>query len=188
MRISRQGESRFKLATSKAFYRLFQMVRETEMEIQEGDFRLISARVSENALKLSETGAFLRGAVPWLGFKHCALEYERDERLLGTSKYPVRKMVKLAVDGLCLFSTFPLRLILYLGFIMMLCSVCLLFWAFVSKLFGDPVSGWTLLFAAIVFFGGANSLFLGIIGEYMRLNLQAVQNRPKFIVAETTRV
>ncbi len=186
-RSSRSGESRFKLLTAKLFYRLLQRLTDVPIPVDTGDFRLMSRRVVEALNAMPEEHRFLRGMVSWVGFRQVPLLYERHPRFAGSTRYPLAKMLQLALDAVTGFSVRPLRIASYLGVLFSLVGVLLLAYAMASWLFGQTVRGWTSLIATILLLGSAQLLVLGVIGEYLgRLYLQA-KHRPLFIIDEIRR-
>ena len=148
------------------------------------DFRLMSKRVLKELSGFKEVNLFLRGMVPLIGFKSCSVYYERKERAAGESKYPLRKMISFAVNGITSFSTKPLKFITMLGFFMSVMSVFAFIWAFVAKFCGFAELGWSSLLCSIWLIGGLQLFCLGIIGEYIGKIYAEVKHRPRFIVAD----
>lgn len=186
VRRSREGESTFKLATARAFYRLLNRVSEVPIPLDTGDFRLMDRCVVDQLNSMPERDRFIRGMVSWIGFRQTAIEYDRVKRFAGKSKYPLRKMLKFAVDGILSFSTKPLRLAANLGFLVSGFSALLIVYALFKRLFTDDwVSGWTFLFIMTVFLGGIQLICLGIIGEYVGRIYGETKRRPLYILDET---
>lgn len=186
-RISRKGETAFKKASSSMFYRLLNRLSEVDIPRDTGDFRLMSRRALDVLNAMPEQHRFIRGMVSWIGFRQAAIEYHRDERFAGETKYPLRRMLRLTMDALTGFSIVPLRLASWLGLITAALSVPLLIYIAVSWLSGDTVEGWVSLSGIIVLFGSIQLIVIGIIGEYVgRMYVQA-KNRPLFIVEEFAR-
>jgi glycosyltransferase involved in cell wall biosynthesis len=188
-RIEREGETRFKLWTAKLFYRLMNRLSETQIPLDTGDFRLIDRQVADALLRMPESHRFLRGMVSWVGFKQIAVPYKRAPRLAGESKYPLFDLIRFAADGVVSFSFVPLRLAIWFGFL----SICFAFvgivFALVYRLFGSNtdahfVRGWASLFVAILFLGGVQLVFLGVIGEYLGRIYTEVKRRPLYVVQE----
>jgi dolichol-phosphate mannosyltransferase len=183
-RKKRDGESFFKLFTAKMFYRVLNSMSCIPIPMDTGDFRLLDRKVVEVFRKMPEQNRFLRGMSSWIGFKQIAIEYERDERFAGETKYPLKKMLKLASDGILSFSSKPIRFIELIGIIMLfmglLCSVYLLS----SAVIGFKVSNsyWTSLFIAITIIGGLQLFSIGILGEYVTRIYDQSKGRPLYII------
>ena len=183
-RKKRNGESKFKVATAKVFYRILSYLSDVDIPIDTGDFRLMDRKVVDVLKKMPENDRFIRGMVAWVGFKQFALQYERKERFAGKSKYPFWKMVKFAVDGILSFSIKPLRLSTLFGFVSSLLAFIGMIYALIMWLVGSPVLGWTLMFIAIMFFGGVQLISLGIMGEYIGRSYVESKRRPLYAVRE----
>ncbi|GHV13740.1 glycosyl transferase [Fibrobacterales bacterium] len=182
-RKSRTGESWFKKTTAKIFYRLLQGLANIDIPPDTGDFRLMDRCVVDQINALPERSRFLRGLVCWVGYKRTGILYDRAERAAGYSKYPLRKMLKFALDGITSFSSFPLRLSFIMGLIVTFIAFCLAVWSVVEK-FLYPVTtsqGWTSLIVSIIFLGGAQLICIGILGEYIGRIYEEVKQRPLFI-------
>lgn len=185
LRIDRQGESRFKLWTAKVFYRLINRLSETKMPLDTGDFRLLDRRVVEVIKTMPERARFLRGMVSWAGFRQASIPYERAARHAGESKYPLAKMLQFAMDGIISFSLVPLKLAVWTGFLAMGLAVAGIAVAVVDHLLDRGlVRGWASLFVAVLFMGGVQLVFLGIIGEYLGRIYTEVKRRPLYVVQE----
>ena len=186
MRESRTGESAFKLLTAKLFYRLIDRISDVKIPLDTGDFRLMDRRVVDVLKQMPERDRFLRGMVSWVGFRQAPLPYARSERAAGGTKYPLRKMLLFAADGIVSFSLVPLRLATLLGFITAVMMVVGIVYALVLRLFtGIWAPGWTLLFVAMFLIGGMTLCCLGIIGEYVGRIYRELKRRPLYIVDET---
>ncbi|CAH8773279.1 glycosyltransferase, partial [Paenibacillus dendritiformis] len=148
------------------------------------DYRLLSKRVLNNLSNFKEANLFLRGVIPLIGFRSTVVEYDRKERIAGESKYPLKKMLSLAWDGITSFSVKPIRLVTVLGFISLAICLVAALYAFVSKLLNYTVSGWTSLMLSIWFIGSIQLLALGVIGEYIGKIYAEVKGRPLFISEE----
>src|SRR5581483_11969776 len=187
-RISREGESRFKLITAKIFYRLINRLSETEIPVDTGDFRLMDRRVVEDLLAMPERGRFMRGMVSWVGFRQIAIPYKREPRLAGRSKYPLLKMIQFAMDGIISFSVLPLRLVTMTGFLTICLAIVGIIFAVVDRVFGlydlRLGRGWASLYVAVLFLGGVQLLSLGMIGEYLGRIYTEVKRRPLYAVQE----
>lgn len=185
-RKKRKGESKFKLITAKFFYRFLDAMTDIQIPTDTGDFRLIDRKVAEVFKTMPERNRFIRGMVSWIGFSQIPIEYERDERFAGETKYPLKKMLKFASDGIVSFSVKPLRLVLLLGFIATFIAILLFLYAVLGKLFFPAATsgGWASLMATIAFFGGIQLLSLGVVGEYIARIYEESKDRPLYIVAK----
>ncbi len=182
-RKKREGETWFKLFTAAAFYRLLASMTSVHIPVDTGDFRIMSRRVVNVLSQMKEQHRFVRGMVSWVGFKQIGLEYDRYERFAGETKYPLKKMLQFAFDGITSFSTKPLKLASFLG--MSAASLGFLYGLFViyQRLFTDTtVEGWTSLIVISLFLGGIQLLMLGILGEYLGRVSDESKNRPLYIV------
>ncbi|SLN75815.1 glycosyltransferase family 2 protein [Ruegeria meonggei] len=185
VRTSREGESSFKLWTARAFYRLINTLSEVPLPLDAGDFRLIDRRAVGALRQMRERHRLLRAMTTWVGFHQTALPYERSKRFAGTSKYPLRKMIALALDGIVSFSVIPLRLISFVGLILSLLALVGIIYAVTARLMTDSwVPGWTLLFISSLMIGGLQFIFLGIMGEYIGRIYGEAKQRPLFLVLE----
>ena len=184
-RVNRSGETRFKVASAKYFYRLLDRLSEIEVPLDVGDFRLIDRKVVRALHEMPEQARFLRGMVAWAGFRQVAVDYDRAPRVAGTTKYSFWKMVSLAVGALSSFSIKPLRLAVWMGFVASGIALAGVVYALAVRLFTDNwVPGWAGLFIAVLFVGGVQLISLGIIGEYVGRIYNEVKRRPLFLVAE----
>ncbi|PKK39510.1 Glycosyltransferase [Clostridiaceae bacterium JG1575] len=183
-RKKRAGERRFKLATARWFYQLLDQLSDTKIPKNTGDFRLMDRSVVEAFRQMPEKNKFIRGMVSWVGFRQTALLYERKERFAGETHYPLRKMLKLALDGILSFSTKPLKLVAGLGFVTVLISFIVLIYSILQKFFGYTDQGWTSLMTAVTFFAGVQLISLGIIGEYIGRIYDESRDRPNYIIAD----
>lgn len=185
IRIEREGESRFKLWTAKVFYRLINRLSETKMPLDTGDFRLLDRKVVEVIKAMPERARFLRGMVSWTGFRQIPLPYDRAPRQAGDSKYPLRKMIHFAMDGIISFSLAPLKLAIWTGFFAIWVAVAGIVVAILDRLFErDLTRGWASLFVAVLFMGGVQLVSLGILGEYLGRIYTEVKRRPLYVVHE----
>ena len=166
VRTSRKKDRWFKRVTARGFYRTMNALG-AETVYDHADYRLLSARVVKELLKYREVNLFLRGMVPLVGFQSTCVPYERQERMAGKSKYPLRKMIHFAVEGITSLSTKPLRIVSTMGFIVVLLSIAAVIWAFVRQVTGHTVAGWASVMIVILFLGGLQLLSLGVIGEYI---------------------
>ena len=185
-RLKREGESIFKRATAKVFYRVLRKLTEFDIPVDAGDFRLIDRRVCDALNKMDEKNRYVRGIISWLGFKTTYVEFVREKRFAGKTKYPLKKMLKFATDAVVSFSYKPLRLTSYLGILLSAFSFIYLVCAIVFKLFGviTTVPGWTSIIAISLFFNGIVLLVLGIMGEYVGRIYDEVKARPLYVVNE----
>ncbi len=185
VRTEREGETAFKLWTAKLFYRIIGRLSETKIPLDTGDFRLMDRRVVEALLAMPERDRFIRGMVSWLGFSQTAVAYRRAPRFAGTTKYPLFKMVRFAIDGIVSFSTVPLRLATWLGFAVSGVAILGILFALYARLFArDWVQGWTSIVSAVLFLGGVQLICLGIIGEYIGRIYGESKRRPLYLVRE----
>ena len=183
VRSARDTDTFFKKFTAEGFYK-FMKVMGADVVYNHADFRLMSKRVLQELAGFKEVNLFLRGMVPLIGFQSCNVYYERHERFAGESKYPLKKMLAFAVNGITSFSTKPLKLITTLGFIMSLASICAFIWAFIAKIGGFSEHGWSSTMCSIWLIGGLQLLCLGIIGEYVGKIYAEVKQRPRYIIAD----
>lgn len=184
-RTSREGESAFKLSTARMFYRLINRLSEVPLPLDTGDFRLIDRRAVLAMRCMTERHRLLRAMTSWVGFRQVALPYERAKRFAGVSKYPLRKMLALALDGVVSFSTVPLRMVTFAGVAMFVLScIAIAYAVFMRLLTNDWVPGWTILFISSLMIGGLQFIFLGIIGEYIGRIYGEAKARPLFFVLE----
>lgn len=184
-RTERPGESRFKLMTARAFYRLLNRLSSVPIPLDTGDFRLMSRNVADALRSMPERDRFVRGMVSWVGFRQIALPYKRAERFAGTSKYPLRKMIRFATDGILSFSTKPLQLAVGLGMVAASLALAGIVYSLFLRIFTNIwVEGWTALMIAVLFLGGVQLICVGILGEYIGRIYNEVKNRPLYIVDE----
>lgn len=183
VRSARKTDTFFKKFTAEGFYKFMKLMG-ADVVYNHADFRLMSSRVLQELSGFREVNLFLRGMIPLIGFQSCNVYYERHERFAGESKYPLKKMLSFAVNGITSFSTKPLKLITSLGFIMFVVSVIAFIWSFVVKVADLSVSGWSSTMCSIWLIGGLQLLCLGIIGEYVGKIYAEVKQRPRFIVAD----
>lgn len=183
VRSSRQTDTFFKRTTALAFYKLM-MSLGVDTVYNHADYRLMSKRALEGLSQFKEVNLFLRGIVPLIGYKYSIVEYERHERFAGESKYPLKKMIAFALDGITSLSIKPIRLITALGFAIFFVSVIALIYSIVVKFFGSTVTGWTSLTLSIWMLGGIQLLSLGVIGEYVGKIYNETKQRPRFIIAD----
>lgn len=184
VRSSRKTDTAFKRTTALAFYKIMKFLG-VEVVYNHADYRLMSKRALEALSEYKEVNLFLRGIVPLIGFKTSTVEYERFERFAGESKYPLKKMVAFAVDGITSFSVKPIRMVFSLGVVIFLCSIAVLIYSFIRWALGHTVAGWTTTVVSIWALGGIQLLSLGLVGEYIGKIYKEVKARPKFNIEET---
>ena len=185
VRNDRETDSFFKRTTAQGFYR-FLSAMGAEIVYNHADYRLISARALHELAKFKEVNLFLRGMVPLVGSKSTSVEYKRAERIAGKSKYPLRKMLTLAGDGITSLSIKPLRLIMSFGVVVALLSFVGVIWAIVAALAGRAVAGWASMTCIICFVSGVQLICMGIIGEYIGKIYMETKQRPRYIISERT--
>ena len=183
VRCTRKKDSFFKRFTAETFYKLMKYLG-VDCIYNHADYRLTSKKVLEEFSNFKEVNLFLRGMFPLVGFKSDIVYYERNERYAGNSKYPLKKMLNFAWDGITSFSVKPLRLICILGFIILFVSIAIMIYSVIRKLTGNTVPGWTFLSISIWFIGGIQMISIGIIGEYIGKIYQETKRRPRYIISE----
>jgi glycosyltransferase involved in cell wall biosynthesis len=183
VRKKRMKDSLFKRLTAKGFYKMMMLLG---VDIVDGhaDFRLLSRSVVDALNKYTEVNRFIRGIIPLMGFEHCVVEYERKERFAGKTKYPLKKMLLFAIEGITSFSLVPLRIASLVGLAIFLVTLLLSLWAFTIKIRGIALPGWTSTVLPIYFLGGLQLMFFGVIGEYIGKIYLEVKRRPLFIIKE----
>lgn len=181
VRSSRQTDTFFKRFTAESFYKLMKGLG-VDIVFNHADYRLMSKRALEGLSQFGEVNLFLRGIVPQIGYPWTTVEYERHERFAGESKYPLKKMLAFAFDGITSFSVKPMRLILVLGVVVFFISIVMLLWALLSKIAGATTAGWTSMIGSIWLIGGIQLLSLGVIGEYIGKIYSETKHRPRFII------
>jgi glycosyltransferase involved in cell wall biosynthesis len=184
-RTRREGETRMKLTTARAFYRLFARVTGLDLAQNAGDFRLLDRRALDALLAMPERNRFLRGMTVWIGFHQTAVPYERDARFAGETKYTWRRMSRFALDAISSFSWMPLQLATLLGFVFSICAFLALPLVVVARLTGIYVQGVPSLLFVVLFLGGIQLITVGIIGEYVGRIYDEVKGRPLYLVRET---
>ncbi len=185
VRASRVGETWFKLFTAKLFYRLIRRITKIDIPLDTGDFRLMDRRVVQAINSMPERNRFLRGMIPWVGFKQTGVEYQRASRFAGESKFgSVRQMLPFALDAITSFSYLPLQLATYLGFIIAIISGLAILTVVLVRLFGpeSPLLGQATTLVSVLFLGGVQLISLGIIGEYLGRIYDEVKGRPLYLV------
>ena len=189
-RKKREGESKFKLLTASMFYKTLNALADVDIPKDTGDFRLVDRKVVDTINAMPEHNKFLRGLFSWTGYKQYAFEYERKERFAGKTKYPLKKMLKLAADGIIGFSTKPLKLLGTLGFFSIIISFAILVYSILSFAFkwNNITPGWTSIMVAITFFAGVQLLSLWMISEYIGRIYDETKGRPQFIIDKTINI
>lgn len=183
VRSARKTDTWFKRTTAEGFYKFMSMLG-VDVVYNHADYRLTSKRVLEELSNFREVNLFLRGMFPLVGFKSDKVYYERKERFAGESKYPLKKMLNFAWDGITSFSVKPLRMICNVGFLVLFISICIMLYALIQKIIGNTVSGWTFLTISIWFIGGLQMISIGIIGEYIGKVYNETKQRPRYIISE----
>ena len=185
-RKTREGESIFKLLTARMFYNTLNKLSEIEIPKDTGDFRLVDRKVIDVIATLPEHNKFLRGLFSWVGFNQYAYEYNRVNRFAGKTKYPFKKMFKLATDGILSFSAKPLKIVGAIGFFSVIVSIIILIYSIVSYMFklNSLTPGWTSIMCTMTFIGGIILISLGMIGEYIARIYEESLGRPEYIIDE----
>ena len=183
VRSSRKKDSFFKRVTAENYYKIMKLLG-VDCIYNHADYRLTSKRVLDELENFKEVHLFLRGIFPLLGYKSDIVYYERKERVAGKTKYPLKKMLNFAWDGITSFSVKPLRLICTLGFLILFVSIIIIIYSIIRKLTGNTVSGWTFLSTSIWFIGGLQMISIGIIGEYIGKIYSETKQRPRYIILE----
>ncbi len=180
----RKGESAFKLLTAKMFYKTLNILSDVEIPKDTGDFRLVDRKVVDTINQMPEHNKFLRGLFSWVGYKQTAFEYERKERFAGKTKYPLRKMLKLASDGIIGFSTKPLKMVGFIGILSIIISIAILIYALISYAFNlnNLSAGWTSIMVTVTFFAGVQLLSIWVMSEYIGRIYDESKNRPQYII------
>lgn len=181
VRSARTTDTFFKRFTAEGFYKIINLMG-GEVVFNHADYRLMSKRALEEMAKYKEVNLFLRGIVPMIGFKTDVVTYERHERMAGESKYPLKKMLALAIDGITSLSTKPIRFIVFLGLLIFLCSIGMLIYSLVQHFLGHTSIGWTSLIVSIWAIGGLQLLAIGVIGEYIGKIYLETKARPRYII------
>jgi len=185
-RRSRAGEKYLTLLTSALFYRVYSRLAHVEMPVDTGDFRLMDASVVKAFCQLPERNRYVRGMISWTGHRQTGVQYDRDARFGGETKYRFYNRASLAFDAICAVSNLPLRFITLVGILLTIFSFGIVSWLVLQKLsHGIPLQGYALLATGLYFFGGIQLLFLGVIGEYVGRIYRETQNRPLYIVGES---
>ena len=182
VRSSRKKDTAFKRMTAEGFYKFMKLMG-VEVVFNHADYRLTSKRVLEELENYGEINLFLRGIFPLIGFKTDIVYYERNERFAGSSKYPLKKMLSFAWEGITSFSVKPIKMILNIGIIMFALSIIMIIYSIVSKCLGNAVDGWTFITCSIWLVAGIQMLSLGIVGEYIGKIYSETKRRPRFIIS-----
>ena len=181
VRSARKKDTFFKRFTAESFYKIMNKLG-VEVVFNHADYRLTSKKVLNDLENFEEVNLFLRGMFPLIGYKSDVVYYERNERFAGESKYPLKKMINFAVDGITSFSVKPIRLILNVGIIIFIISIIMIIYALINKIIGNTVSGWTFIVCSIWLIAGVQILSLGVIGEYIGKIYNETKRRPKYII------
>lgn len=181
VRSARKKDTFFKRFTAESFYKIMNKLG-VEVVFNHADYRLTSKKVLNDLENFEEVNLFLRGMFPLIGYKSDVVYYERNERFAGESKYPLKKMINFAVDGITSFSVKPIRLILNVGIIIFIISIIMVLYALINKIIGNTVSGWTFIVCSIWLIAGVQILSLGVIGEYIGKIYNETKRRPKYII------
>jgi len=185
-RVTRKGERKFKLWSASIFYWALKKLTDIKIPLNTGDFRLIDKRVVRELRKIKEKNRFVRGLSSWVGFQQVGIEYEREKRFAGKTKYPIKKMISFALDGILSFSQKPLKIALNIGFISILLGIVMIIYVFIGKIFFPAITmpGWASILIVVVFFGGVQLFTIGIIGEYIGRIYDETKNRPLYIIED----
>jgi len=185
VRTERRGESWFKLVTAKLFYRVMRSLADVEMPLDAGDFRLLSRRAVEALKSMPEHHRYVRGMVAWLGYDAVQVEYVRDPRVAGETKYPLGKMIRFATDGIMAFSVRPLRLATWLGLLVSVTAFVTALVLVIMRLAGSfVVQGWTSLAVLVLLLSGVQLMTIGALGEYVGRIYTEVRHRPLYLIRE----
>jgi dolichol-phosphate mannosyltransferase len=182
----REGETWFKKTTAALFYRVLQAITNVRIPVDTGDFRLIGPRAVAAFRALPERNRFIRGLISWIGFNQTAVVYHRQARHAGETKYPFRKMLRFALDGITSFSFLPLRIATVVGFAVSVFSFLYIVIVIVLKSLGINYPGYTSMMASILFLGGVQLIMIGILGEYLARVFEEVKRRPLYLVGDST--
>jgi polyisoprenyl-phosphate glycosyltransferase len=184
-RVQRKGETLFKRFTSAAFYRVLNKLTDVDIPVDTGDFRLIDRKVCDALKQVKERNRYIRGIISWLGFRQTGVEFIREKRFAGETKYPLKKMLRFAFDAITSFSYKPLKLATYAGVTVSLAGFAYLMVVLYQKLFTtSTVTGWASMMAVNLFFNGVVLLMLGIIGEYIGRIYDEAKGRPLYVIRE----
>lgn len=183
VRSARKKDTWFKRVTAEGFYKFMQKMG-VDIVYNHADYRLTSKRVLDEFEHFGEVNLFLRGMFPLIGYRSDVVYYERNERLAGESKYPLKKMLNFAWDGITSFSVKPIRMVLNIGIIIFILSIIMIIYSVVSKICGNTVSGWTFIVCSLWLIAGIQMLSIGIVGEYIGKIYNETKRRPRFIISE----
>ena len=186
VRSQRKSDTVFKRGTAQLYYKLLNLLG-VEVVYNHADYRLLSSKVLNEFENFKEVNLFLRGMIPLVGFKSTSVSYERTPRMAGKSKYPLRKMLSLAFDGITSLSIKPIRIITTFGFLVAVISLVGIIWSVVVALIGKAVAGWASMVSIMCFLGGVQLLSLGIIGEYIGKIYLETKQRPRYIIEKKTK-
>lgn len=181
VRSSRRTDTFFKKFSAESFYKVMKLLG-VNIVFNHADYRLMSKRALEGLNEFEESNIFLRGIIPLIGYPSTSVEYERHERFAGESKYPLKKMLSFAFDGITSFSIKPIRMILNSGILMFLVSIVIMLWSLMDKISGNTVPGWTSLIISIWMIGGIQLISIGFVGEYIGKIYEETKKRPRFII------
>jgi hypothetical protein len=185
VRAARSTDSFFKRFTAESFYKLLNSMG-AEVVFNHADYRLMSSRALHEFAKFKEVNLYLRGMVPLVGFRSTCVSYDRHERIAGKSHYPLSKMIGLAFDGITSLSVKPIRLITLFGMLVSMISFIGIIWVLITALTGHSVAGWASMVCIVCFMGGIQSMFLGVIGEYVGKIYLETKARPRYIISDRT--
>jgi dolichol-phosphate mannosyltransferase len=184
-RRNRKGENFMKKLTAKVFYRVLANITQIEIPVDTGDFRIIHRKIRDILVTMPEQHKYIRGQIAWIGFNQTSIEYDRDERMHGETKFTYKKMMRFALDGISSFSTWPLKVATITGFVVSGASFLLIMYSLYQKFFGYTERGWTSMQISILFLGGIQLIGIGILGEYLGRVSDNVKNRPHYIIRNT---
>ncbi len=184
-RRKREGENFLKKLTARMFYRLLAKITNIEIPVDTGDFRIIHRKIQRILKQMPEQHKYIRGQISWIGFNQTYLEYDREERMGGTTKFTYSKMIRFALDGISSFSTWPLKVSTITGFAVSAVAFGLIIYSLYQKFFGTTEPGWTSLHISVLFIGGIQLIGIGMLGEYLGRVSDNVKNRPHYIVRDS---
>lgn len=185
-RIDAKGTALTKKTTSKLFYNLLNKLSDVRIEPAAADFRLMTRKAVDAFLRLEERDRFTRGLISWMGFKQTVIEYQASARFAGKSKYTVKKMFRFGMDGITSFSSKPLRVSFYIGFIVFLIGLAYSVYAIIEYILNKTVPGWTSMLVSVLIIGGIQLLSIGIVGEYIARIFNEAKRRPLYFVKDRT--
>jgi len=185
-RLETKGEGAFKKITSKGFYRFINFLSDVRIEPSSADFRLMTRKAVDAFLQLEEKDRFTRGLISWMGFKQSIVEFNASSRFAGKTKYTFKKMLHFGMDGITSFSSKPLRISFYAGFIVFLVGLIYAGYAIIQNIRGDTVMGWTSILVSVLIIGGIQLLSIGIIGEYIARIFNEAKARPLYFIKDKT--